>query len=515
MSEQQRDPRERRVLLLAPTARDAQTCRELFDAQGIDSFICNGIDHLCREAEAGAGAAVVTAEAILLDKDGALARFSDAQPRWSDLPIIVLTEAGIDAAPVVNLLHAAGNITLAKRPVQISTFISTVKAALRDRERQYQAREYISERESLLASLRENDRRKDEFIAMLGHELRNPLSAIANAVQIMKIDSSDQHREWCNAVTEKQVRHLTRMIDDLLDVSRITRGKIELRRETLTLFSVLSSAIATVRPLLRSRNHTLEVILDVDDAHVQGDPTRLEQVFVNLLNNAAKYTPSGGVIRLSAELEGKTAVVRIEDNGIGMSPEMLQRAFELFAQDDRSAARTEGGLGIGLTLVRRLIELHGGMVGAESEGHGKGSRFTVRLPTLDTALKVQQTRVDGTRSRILLIEQDRDEAIRLQRALRLLGHQVTIAHDGPTALTKARAEAPDYVVIDLSIEESEPIELARRVYTEAACQPVLIAVSDRPSTADGERQLPPGTIPYRLSRPIDFNSLALLLGHPT
>ncbi len=238
----------------------------------------------------------------------------------------------------------------------------------------------ITERKRAETALRDADRRKDEFLAMLAHELRNPLAAISNAVQLAKRTRSVEHREWTQEVIEAQVRNLSRMIDDLLDVSRITRGKIQLRKQVLNLTHIVNSAVEAARPLIEERKHRLTIELAPGPLRVEGDPTRLEQILVNLLNNAAKYTESSGRIGLVAQTIGSEAVITIDDSGVGMTPELLARAFELFAQGDRTIARSEGGLGIGLTLVRSLVEMHGGSVSGESGGPGMGSRFTVRLP---------------------------------------------------------------------------------------------------------------------------------------
>jgi signal transduction histidine kinase len=231
--------------------------------------------------------------------------------------------------------------------------------------------------------LREADRRKDEFLAMLAHELRNPLAAISNAVKVMQMRGlRDPGLRWCRDVIERQVRHLTRLVDDLLDVSRIARGKITLRPEPLDLAAVVGRAVESSRPLIDAHRHTIDIGLQEEPVRVFGDPTRLVQVVMNLLNNAAKYTPDGGNIRLAVEKDREQAVLRVRDTGTGIAPDMLAKVFDLFTQVERTLDHCEGGLGLGLTLVRRLTELHGGTVEALSDGHGRGSEFVVRLPLL-------------------------------------------------------------------------------------------------------------------------------------
>ena len=231
------------------------------------------------------------------------------------------------------------------------------------------------------AALREADRRKDEFLAMLAHELRNPLSAIHSAAELARQPRiTEEDREWSEEVIRRQVQHLSRLIDDLLDVSRITQGKVELRRESLDAAAIIGQAADAVRPLIAERGHHFELSIIPRALPIIGDATRIEQILVNLLTNAVKYTEAGGNIRLTAEQAGAEVIIRVRDTGMGIPPEKISEMFELFTQGDRSLARSEGGLGIGLTLVKRLTELHGGTVTAHSEGPGKGSEFVVRLP---------------------------------------------------------------------------------------------------------------------------------------
>ena len=239
----------------------------------------------------------------------------------------------------------------------------------------------------------ENDRRKDEFLAMLAHELRNPLAAIANAVQITKLTNSAEDHKWSREVIEIQSKNLTAMIDDLLDVSRITRGKIQIRKQIVNVVAIVNSAVAAARPLIEERKHRLIVDLAPDQLHVDADPTRLEQIIVNLLNNAAKYTESSEWHHARRSGRWLRCVIKVEDTGIGMTTELLSRIFDLFVQGDQTIARSEGGLGIGLTLVKKLVEIHGGSVDARSEGPGQGSCLTVRLPLAILRPAESQTRV--------------------------------------------------------------------------------------------------------------------------
>ena len=296
------------------------------------------------------------------------------------------------------------------------------------------------------------------------------------------------------------MKHLGRLIDDLLDVSRITRGKISLRNEALNLSPIVSSAVETVRPLIEDRKHELNVSLSPGALRLRGDPLRLEQILVNLLTNAAKYTDAGGRIWLTASREPNDVVVKIRDTGVGLTPELLPRIFDLFAQGDRSAARSEGGLGIGLTLVKSLVELHGGSVTARSEGAGKGSEFTVRLPALEhrDAVTTRPTkslpRVAGPSSRVLVVDDNKDTAVGVSKLLKLLGHDVRIAHDGHTAVEVARSHHPEVVLLDIGLPGMDGYEVVKRLRTEECCKDALIiAVSGYGQEDDIRRSRAPGS----------------------
>ena len=374
----------------------------------------------------------------------------------------------------------------------------------------------ITERKKAETALRDADRRKDEFLAMLAHELRNPLAAISNAVQLAKRTRSAEHREWTQEVIEAQVRNLSRMIDDLLDVSRITRGKIQLRKQVLNLTQIVNSAVEAARPLIEERKHRLTIELAPGPLRVEGDPTRLEQVLVNLLNNAAKYTESSGLIRLLAQTIGPNVFITIDDTGVGMTPELLSRAFELFAQGDRTIARSEGGLGIGLTLVRSLVEMHGGSVSGESDGPGKGSRFTVRLPlaeqkALDTGERANPS--PGAivqRLRILIVDDNLDTAAGMARLLKLLGNDVRMAHDGHSAIEEAKNHRPDIILLDIGLPGLDGYQVARTLRMEGFERTVIIAVSGYGETGARNDSAQSG-FDHHLVKPVDFDSLIALI----
>jgi len=291
--------------------------------------------------------------------------------------------------------------------------------------------------------LAEIDRRKDEFLAMLGHELRNPLAPVTTALQIMRIHENEPSRvARSREIVERQIEHMTRLIDDLLDVSRITRGKIELREQPLLLSAVIERAIESARPLIDERGHRIVLDLPTEPVTFLADPARLAQVFANLLNNAAKYTDVGGRIWLHARVDGKSLVVGVKDDGPGLTKELRKHAFDLFMQGPQTRARARGGLGIGLTLVRQLTALHGGRVMVHSDGPGKGSEFIVRLPILSepppSVFPDAASPGHGATRRILVADDNVDAAESLCMLLGMLGHETAVAFDGPTGLAVAR-----------------------------------------------------------------------------
>ncbi|QJW95098.1 hybrid sensor histidine kinase/response regulator [Frigoriglobus tundricola] len=352
----------------------------------------------------------------------------------------------------------------------------------------------ITRRKQAEEVLRASDRQKNEFLSMLAHELRNPLAPIRNATEVLKQCGADPGRlRWAHGVIDRQLAHLVRLVDDLLDVSRITLGKIRLSVEPTELEAVLGQAVEAVRPLVDKFGHHLEVALPPHPVHLRGDPTRLVQVFVNLLTNAAKYTEAGGHIRLAAartdpgaEPGGVPAVrVRVRDTGIGIAPDLLPSVFDLFTQASRSLDRSQGGLGVGLTLVRRLVELHGGTVEAHSDGVGRGSEFTVTLPVPDvqgtderpSGAERIEPRADPGPLRVVVIDDNVDGAESLADLIGLLGHEVRIAHDGAAGIGLVRDFEPDIVLLDIGLPGMDGYEVARRLRRDAATRAVLVTLS--------------------------------------
>jgi signal transduction histidine kinase len=370
----------------------------------------------------------------------------------------------------------------------------------------------------LTERLREADQRKDEFLASLGHELRNPLAPIVNATSILRVKvADDPDLNWCREVIERQTRQLTRLVDDLLDVSRITRGKITLRVEPVDVAAIVTAAIETCRPMIDMRRHDLSVRLPEQPLIVQGDPARLTQIVSNLLSNAAKYQDEEGRIELTVERTETDAVLTVSDRGIGIVPESLPSVFDLFSQARRLQHLADDGLGIGLALVKNLTELHGGSIEAMSDGAGKGSRFVVRLPRAVGAPssggspdETTAARFNGPPLRILVVDDNRDAATSLATLLRLGGHHVTVAHDGPRALELAAAERPEIVFLDLGMPEMDGYEICRRARALGLSDTRIIAMTGYGQAKDRERSKAAGFDGHSV-KPVGIDELVRLL----
>jgi signal transduction histidine kinase len=380
----------------------------------------------------------------------------------------------------------------------------------------------VAERARAEAALKEADRHKDEFLAVLAHELRNPLAPIRNAVEIMRRSAlTDPQLSWSRDVVERQVKHLTRLVDDLLDVSRITRGNINLSREAVAVTTIVSRAIETIAPLIAEQRHALTVDVAEETLEVEGDLTRLTQVLGNLLNNAAKYTDPGGDIRLTARRASTDVEIRVRDNGIGIPPELLPRLFQLFTQVDGAAHRAQGGLGIGLALVRQLVQMHGGSVTAYSQGTGKGSEFLIRLPLRLKSYRDVPVTVGGESAppandvkkghRILLADDNRDALDSLATLLQCDGHEVHTAADGAEALELAAGCHPDVVLLDIGMPKLDGYEVARRIRAEPwGKRTVLIALTGWGQDEDRRRSREVG-FDSHLVKPLDPEALSKLL----
>jgi signal transduction histidine kinase/CheY-like chemotaxis protein len=645
----------RRVLVLAPTGRDAELACSVLGRAGVDCVRCESLEEVCERASAGAGAVLLSEEAIVRGSLAALVAWLAEQPAWSDFPILLLAITGADSWAVARAMTALGNVTVLERPLRIAALVSAVRTALRARERQYETREHllelersrrielagrvelealmhaaptaiwvahdpdcrritgnpaaarmlrvprgsnmsasapegeaalaveirrdgtplaphelpmqvaartglsvphqelelrfpdgtsnwaygnavplfdvkgqvrgvvstfvdITERKLAEQALREADRRKDEFLATLAHELRNPLAPIVSSLHILQLTGrQDPTAARVLAMMQRQVSHIVRLVDDLMEVSRITRGKIQLVRERVDLASVVRSALDTSRPWIEAGGHELVVDMPDEPLPLLGDPIRLAQVLANLLNNAAKYTPGGGHIRLAARRDSDWAVIEVTDDGRGIPPHMLSRVFDLFTQVAEGTDRGQQGLGIGLTLVRSLVDMHGGTVEAASDGPGRGSRFVVRLPLSETPHPSETNgREGGVKGvkllhRILVVDDNRDAADTLAVLLELLGAQVRVVYGGSEALEAVRTFDPTVVLLDIGMPGLDGHEVARRIREQPQhAGAALIALTGWGQEEDRKRSELAG-FDHHLIKPVDVEALQGLL----
>jgi PAS domain S-box-containing protein len=406
-------------------------------------------------------------------------------PKWWEITVSPVRDA--DGGQIVRLLAVSRDITERKRAEE-------------------QLRQFAAE-------LSEADRRKDEFLATLAHELRNPLAPIRNGLELIKLASGRAATvEKARSMMERQVTQMVRLIDDLMDVSRISTGKLELRKERVPLASVLNSAVETSRPLIEKMGHELTITLPEQPLMVDADMTRLAQVFLNLLNNAAKYSDRGGRIQLNVERQGSDVVVTVKDTGIGLAADQLPHIFEMFTQVDRSLEKSQGGLGIGLTLVRRLVEMHGGTVGARSEGPGKGSEFVVRLPVVVDVSRPQESGGEleqpvKSSYRILVVDDNREGADSLSEILRIMGNDTRTAYDGRQGVDVARKFLPNVVLFDIGLPELNGYEACRRIREQPwGKNIVLIAVTGWGRDDDRRRSREAG-FDHHLVKPVDPQAL--------
>ncbi len=634
---------EQRVLLLAPTSKDAALTGSVLDRAGVACFGCRDLNEICIQLEAGAAAIMLPEDAIIQDGNHRLADWLACQPPWSDLPVLILARPGADSAAVAQAMNLLGSVVVLERPIRVAALVSAVRSALRARQRQYQIRDHLAERdrdmqamallaaivassddaivsktltgkilswnagaerlfgysaaeaigqpitmlipaerhdeESALlgrlsrgeriehfetvrvakdgrridvsltvspvrntsgeivgaskvarditerkeaeAALREADRRKNEFLAILAHELRNPLAPIRNSLHILRMSAGiDPGADGVSEIMERQVNHMVRLVDDLLEISRITRGKIELRKEPVELAAILRVAIETSRPLIEDARHQLALAIPPEPLTLEADAVRLTQVIANLLNNAAKYTDAGGQIWLTVRREGESVAISVRDNGTGIPADMLPSVFDLFTQVNRSFDRAQGGLGIGLALVKSLVEMHGGSVQAHSEGPGKGSEFVVRLPLAASLLPSGRAKPQPRPStvlasrRVLVVDDNRDAAESLGMLLKLLGADVHIVFNGLDALEALTAFRPAVVLLDIGMPSMDGHEVARQIRQRPEFQDVtLIALTGWGQEEDRRLSRTAG-FNFHLIKPVDAGALQTLLIAP-
>lgn len=494
------DAADERILILAPRGRDAQLSRDLLVGEGLSAEICADLPDFCARIP-GAGAGFLTEE-VLGPHFDLLRRTLRAQPPWSDFPLIVFhgpePEPGVRLLDILELL---GNVTLLERPVRKLNLATAVVAALRARRRQYQVRD-------LLQDLEESVRQRDRFLAMLGHELRNPLGAITAALEVFRRRHAEAE-ETELAIVQRQSRHLARLVDDLLDVSRVTSGKITLERRSVELADLAERCIQSLAAPARAQRLDVSIAAD-QDVRVEGDPVRLEQVVTNLLANAIKYTPAGGRIVVEVGRAGTRALVAVRDTGAGISSEMLPRVFELFTQAPDTLDRAQGGMGIGLTLVKSLVVLHGGTIEAVSPGLGHGTEFRVLLPLLVSAASEEPRRDEPEPElpvrRVVLIEDNDDLRESVRQLLELDGCSVAAFGGGFEGLEAIRRIRPEVALVDIGLPGIDGYEIARAIRAELGDAVRLIALTGYGQAEDRARAREAG-FDGHLTKPITGRAL--------
>ncbi|HUA23881.1 MAG TPA: ATP-binding protein [Steroidobacteraceae bacterium] len=520
-----------RILIVAPVGRDAAAIVELLESHGHFARVCSGLRDAGLEVEQGAGTLLLTEEALEREQIAALLPQLDRQPAWSELPVIILTTAGERSAERLDRIAAsAGGITLLERPLGAGTLLRSIEVALRSRRRQYQVRDLLAAqqgRETVLrdsqerlrlavSALRDADRRKDAFLATLSHELRNPLAPIRNAAEVLASPRlTPMQLRWTQNVIQRQAAHMASLLDDLLELTRITQGKLQLRKQPCSIRSIVEAAVETVRPLLEKKAHELRIRVPDDIPSFMADPVRLAQALSNLLTNAAKYTDAGGWIELSVRLDVRL-IIAVEDNGIGIPAEQLASLFTMFSQAPSAIGRSEGGLGVGLALVKGLAVLHGGSVEAQSGGPGKGSRFVITLPfepgpQRESPVQAPTAVIPFGKARVLIADDNRDAADTLSMLLAMDGYEVRTVYSGRAAVSAAETFRPEVALLDIGMPEMDGYAAARSIRQQrGGVDTYLVAITGWGQQGDKRRALEAGFATH-MTKPVDPNLLRDLL----
>ncbi len=502
-----------------PTGRDADLVRVTLADVGISADTCESSEKLLAAFTESAGAVLIAEEAIRADSLKDFLEALEEQPVWSDLPVLIFSSHGRNAENLLQTLGSRVNVTIIERPIRITMLVSAVRGALRARQRQYQTRD-------LLLQLEEADRQKDLFLATLSHELRTPLNSIIGWIQILRTRQLDQAAiDRAIEVIERNAKGQSEMISDILFVSRIITGKLEIKHEPVDLGEVISEVVDIIRPSAEAKS--LELTMETreyEPAPIEGDSERLQQVFLNLLTNAVKFTPDGGQIGISLRRTGANVLIEIRDSGQGINPEFLPYVFERFRQADSTYTRRIGGLGLGLAIVRHLVDLHGGTVVAHSDGKDRGSVFAIRLPIAEskrfaTVNGTQRKEISAEVSsklkgmRILLVEDDKDSREMLAMVLSIYGVKVESAETAGEAVEKIKELKPDVLVSDIGLPGEDGYDLIRKVRglpdrdggnTPAVALTGYVSVQDRKLALDAGYE-------DHLPKPVDPNSLLEIL----
>ncbi len=482
---------EERVLLLAPTAKDGVVTQSIFASVGVHCIPCDTVVFLCNEIVAGAGAVVLTEYALASREIEKLGECLRMQPAWSDLPVVLLTSGGANSPTGRQAMETLGNVTVLERPVQMASLASVVRTLIRSRQRQYQIREHLQERESLLASERSArseaervSRVKDEFLATLSHELRTPLNAILGWSHILARRTGSQRTEQelksGLETIERNARAQTQIIEDLLDMSRIINGKVRLDMQRLNLKPIIESALQTAGPAAETKSITLRSDIAPESCEITGDASRLQQVCWNLLSNATKFTPRGGQIDVKLSRVNGSIRLDVIDSGEGIPPEVIGHVFDRFRQADSSSTRRHGGLGLGLAIVKQLVELHGGSIRVSSPGAGLGSTFSITLPVAVASSSQNRVarRIESTLSMpeaeepsavslegvtVVVVDDEPDARMLVKRLLEDSRATVFTAGSAQEALALVQEKLPRVLVSDIGMPNEDGYSLIHKI----------------------------------------------------
>ncbi len=504
--------REHQLLVFAPSGRDAVLATQVLEQGGMSATICGSADELVTAIGEGAGGALVAQEALSLPVIATLAGALRNQPAWSDFPLLIFmprTASAFENRKALEAFADLGNVTALEKPIHPLTMVSAARAALRARTRQYAARAALEQRE-------QDVRQRDQFLALLGHELRNPLGALRNASKLLERDSARLPGLPSSlAIIDRQIDTLTLLVDDLLDVARVTSGKISLKLAPVDLAALVRNLVDEAGRSSRERRLRLSLEAPAVPVVVMGDRLRLEQVINNLLTNALKYTPPGGRIQVTVA-SGDPAILRVVDTGVGISADVLPTIFEPFTQAPQNLDRAQGGMGLGLSVVRSLVRLHGGEVIASSAGAGRGTEFTVRFPgVLDAAELIAEsdTAVVAAPSpprHILIVEDSDDNRESLQELLESQGHRVDTAMDGEQGVERAIAAHPEVALVDIGLPRLDGYEVARRIRAAGGSDIFLVALTGYGQPEDRTRAAAAG-FDVHMTKPINFSNLREIL----
>jgi signal transduction histidine kinase len=508
------------VLIVAPTRRDGEITRALLAQAFVKSALCGSVKELAARLDDRVGAVLLTDHALHDGQISALVAALGRQPEWSDVPVLVLTRERDQSPPAARVLGMLTNVTLLDRPSSTRAMVSAVQSALRARRRQFQIRDQIVERLRAEQALRDADRRKDEFLATLAHELRNPLAPIRTGLQVLMRAPSEAPAQSARVLTmmERQLEQLVKLIDDLLDVSRIATGKVVLQRERVDLRKVIDVALEGTQPFIETAQLDVSVACPQQPVWVVADAPRMAQVLSNLIHNAVKYSAKGGRLRITLQRAGGEAVLQVIDDGAGIPHDMLEHVFDMFTQVRRENGHAPEGLGIGLSLVRRLVDLHGGSVSAASAGLGAGSTFTVRLPAVDggAAESVADPARNGhaqprRRIRVLVVDDNADAADALAIQLEMSGHQARTAYSGAVALQAAHEFQPEVVFCDIGMAGMDGHQVAACLRADRRhASTVLVALTGWGSEDDKRRTRSTG-FDFHLVKPVSVEAVDEIL----